>query len=248
MLQGDTGKAYLDYIQGGAPLGRDKDGTPYKPNPGYEQYKDDDKGHWYSGMCSSETFGDLGEFFKYSDDWFAQHGTVYVQAGQQPPIPPVPPELLRNVAFDEMAVPTPHLDWNPKHTGDAASVVNLDTWVWLRDRRNNLYVEASVSSAAGRISARVDADLTGMTVSAPNAETVECEGSGVPYSPGATGECSIRFSKASPGQSSTPVTVKTNWHTTWLANGVAQGDTPKQLDPPPGNTPIRVLEIQAVGR
>jgi hypothetical protein len=248
LTQGMTGKAYFDYIQGGAPLGRDKDGTPYKPNPGYEQYKDDDKGHWYSGMCSSESFGDLEEFFKFSNEWFAQHRAVYVQPGQQPPIPPVPPELLRNVAFDEMAVPTPHLDWNPKHTGDAASVVNLDTWVWLRDRRNNLYVEASVNSAAGRISARVEANLTGMTVSAPNAETVECERSGVPYSRGATGECSIRFSKASPGQSRTPVTVRTNWHTTWLANTEPQGDTPKQLDPPPGNTPIRILEIHAVGR
>ena len=22
-----------------------------KPYPGYEQYKDDDKGHWYGGVC-----------------------------------------------------------------------------------------------------------------------------------------------------------------------------------------------------
>lgn len=248
MTQGMTGKAYYDYMHGGGPLGRDKDGNPFKPNPGYEQYKDDDKGHWYGGMCSSETIGDLDEFFKYAEEWFAQHRAVYVQPGQQPPIPPVPPELLRNVAFDEMTVPTPQLDWNPKHTGDAASIVNLDTWVWLRDRRNNVYVEASVNSAAGRIFARVDANLTGMTVSAPNAETVECPGAGVPYAPGATDECSIRFLKASPGQSKSPVSVKTIWHTTWLATGRPRVDTPEQLDPPPETTPIRVLEIQVPNR
>jgi hypothetical protein len=33
-----------------------------------------------------------------------------------------------------------------------------------------------------------------------------------------------------------------------LANDEPRGDTPEQLDPASGNTPIRILEIQAVGR
>jgi hypothetical protein len=174
------------------------------------------------------------EFFDYAERWFEEHESVYVEQGQQPPIPPIPPELLRNVAFDEMTVPAPTIDWNPKYSAAAASVVNLDSWVWLTDRRSSLYVEASVNSMAGRIFARVDANLTGMTVSAPNAETAGCEGSGgAPYSPGATGECSIRFLKAGAGQSKSPVSVKTTRYTTWSANGAPHGDTPEQLDPPP---------------
>ncbi|GAA1660499.1 hypothetical protein GCM10009744_62690 [Kribbella alba] len=246
--QGMTGKEYYDYIQGGGPLGRDETGTPFKPNPGYEQYKDDDKGHWYGGMCSSETFGDLDKFFDYAKKWFEAHDAIYVQPGGRLPVPPVPPELLQKVAFDEMTLPPPAIDWNPKHVGDAASVVNFDTWVWLKDRSTNRYVEASVDSIEGRIFARVDADLVGMTVQAPDTETVECPGSGVPYSEGATGECAIRFGKASPGQSKTPVTVQTNWHTTWFGTGVGRTETPQQPGPATAPTPIRVLEIQAISR
>ncbi|HEY0472042.1 MAG TPA: hypothetical protein VGD34_10250 [Kribbella sp.] len=248
-IQGKTGKQYYDYVQGGGPMGRDKNGNPFQPYPGYEQHKDDDKGYWYGTMCSSAMFSyDMEAFNAYITKWFADHKAVFVPAGGRPPVAPIPPELLRNVAFDEMTVPPPAIDWNPKHVGDAASVVNFDTWVWLKDRSTNLYVEASVNSVGGRISARVDANLVGMTVSAPDTETVDCPGSGVPYAPGATGECAIRFGKASPGQSKTPVTVKTNWHTTWSANGAPRGDTPQQLAPAIAPTPIRVLEIQAIGR
>jgi hypothetical protein len=87
-----------------------------------------------------------------------------------------------------------------------------------------------------------------MTVSAPNAETAECPGAGVPYAPGATGECSIRFLRSSPGQSRSPVSAKTTWHTTWFANREPRGDTPEQLDPLSGTTPIRVVEIQVLSR
>lgn len=247
--QGYTGKKYYEYVKSGGPMGRDTEGNPFPPYEGYEQYKDDDKGHWYGGMCSSADYnGSLDEFIKFSNQWFDEHSGVYVQENETPPVPPVPVELLRDVAFDEMTVPAPEIDWNPKHAGDLASVVNIDTWVWLRDRRPGLYVEASVDSMAGRISARVDATLTGMTVSGPNGESADCAGSGVPYAPGATGECSIRFVKASPGQSKSPVTVKTGWATTWSTPGQDPVPTPEQLDPAPATTNIRVLEIQTITR
>ena len=112
-------------------------------------------------MCSSANFdGNLDEFFDFADSWFDQHQGIYVQEGSTPPVPPVPPEILRNVAFDELTVPAPRLDWNPKHDGDAATLVNLDTWVWLTDRREDLYVHASVDTMAGTIWAQVDANWT----------------------------------------------------------------------------------------
>lgn len=253
-IQGFTGKEYYEYIQGGGPLGRDKDGNPFKPNPGYEQYKDDDKGHWYGGMCSSADYdGELDEFFDFSDKWFEEHNAVYVPENQNPPVPPVPPALLRKVAFDAMTVPAPEIDWNPKHSGDLGTLVNIDTWVWLKDqamtqRDPNLFVRASVNSVDGEISAQVNADLDEITVSGPNGESAVCDGGGVKYTSGATDGCTIRFRKASPGQGTSPVTVDSTWTTTWLANGVFQGRTPDQLDPAPATTNIRILEVQAVTR
>jgi hypothetical protein len=253
-IQGFTGKEYYDYIKGGGPLGRDTEGNPFEPNPGYEQYKDDTKGHWYGGMCSSADYdGDLDEFFDFSDGWFESHKAVYVPENQNPPVPPVPVGLLRKVAFDALTVPAPEIDWNPKHNGDLGTLVNIDTWVWLKDRdladrKPNLYVRASVNSMEGEISAQVNADLQTMTVTGPNGESTVCEKGGVKYVAGAAGGCTIRFQKASPGNGTSPVTVDTAWNTTWLANGVLQGPTTEQLDPAPATTNIRILEVQAVTR
>lgn len=249
-IQGMTGKEYYDYIQGGGPLGRDKDGNPFKPNPGYEQYKDDTEGHWYGGMCSSASFdGDLDEFFAFADKWFDDHNAVYVHPGQVPPVPPVPPQILRNVAFDAMTIPNPRVNWNPKMAGNAASVVNLDTWFWLDNYPTDLFVRASVDTAAGEVFAQVDAEMTGMHVSAPNADGADCDKAGVPYKSGASTDCALTFRKASPGTSSTPVTVTTNWTTTWFGTGQPNHvRTPEQLAPPATTAQVRVLEIQAVGR
>ncbi|WP_405055910.1 hypothetical protein OG474_24580 [Kribbella sp. NBC_01505] len=246
-IQSMTGKEYYDYIKGGGPLGRDKDGNPFKPNPGYEQYKDDTEGHWYGGMCSSASFdGDLDEFFDFTDKWFADHKAVYVHPGETPPIPPVPVQILRNVAFDAMTIPNPTVNWNPKRAGDAASIVNLDTWFWLDNYPTDLYVEAAVNTMAGEVRARVDATMDGMNISAPNSDGVQCKGAGVPYKAGASTDCSLTFHKAS---ASTPVTITTNWQTTWFGTGHPDPEpTPEQLAPPATTTPVRVLEIQAIGQ
>lgn len=145
-----TGKEYYEWVHSGA-ANRDwyhqtggSEG-PFEPKAGYEKYKDDTEGHWYGGSCSSEGFDDLKEFFAYADKWFAEHDSVYVQANEQPPIPPIPPEVLRQAATKAMTLPGPEIDWNPKRNGDAATLVNLDTWVWLTDRNRDLYVEASAA-------------------------------------------------------------------------------------------------------
>jgi hypothetical protein len=247
MDPGFTGKEYYDWVSSGDArrlwhqTGSDLDG-PFETKPGYEKYKDDDKGHWYGGSCSSEGFEDLKDFFKYSDAWFAAHESVYVPEGVEPPVPPVPPELLRDAASEAMTLPAPEINWNPKRNGDAATLVNIDTWVWLTDRSTNRYVEAS----AGGVTARVDANLTSMTVSAPNAGRAECRGGGVPYAPGASGECSITFKKGSPAGGTTPVTTQTQWLATWSIDGADQGQIPNQPAPATDVTPIGVREVQAV--
>ena len=247
MTAGFTGKEYYEWVSSGAAnrdwhhQGGDADGR-FVPKPGYEKYKDDANGHWYGGSCSSEGFDDLQEFFAYSDKWFAEHGSVYVPEGVEPPVPPIPPAVLRDAATKAMTLPLPRIDWNPKRRGDAATLVNLATWVWLTDRATGRYVEAS----AGGVTVRVDATLDSMTVSAPTAETAECADGGVPYAPEASGECSVTFRKSSPAGGTTPVTTQTRWSATWSVNGEPQGAIPVPLAPATGVTAIGVREVQAV--
>jgi hypothetical protein len=253
MNPGFTGKEYYEWVHSGQAArdwyhtGGGMDGA-FEPQPGYEQYKDDDKGHWYGGSCSSETFTDMDEFFDYADKWFAAPKSVYVPAGVRPPAPPVPPELLRDVAAREMTLPLPQINWNPKRNGDLSTLVNLDTWVWLTDRNGNRYVEASADSDTGRVTARVDANLQSMTVSADGVPAKTCQDGGVPWSEGATGECSIRFPRSSPGGGKTAVTTQTSWLATWSFNGADRGPIPVQPAGPASVTNIGVREVQVPNR
>jgi hypothetical protein len=249
MNAGYTGKQYYEWVSSGAASrdwhhqGDGSDGV-FKPKPGYEKYKDDDKGHWYGGSCSSEGFEDLKEFFAFSEKWFAEHDSVYVPAGVEPPVPPIPPEVLREAATKAMTLPEPKLDWNPKVKEAAGgTVVNFDTWVWLTDRNTNLYVEAT----AGGNTVRVDAALESMTVSAPNAGSADCKDGGVPYAAGATGECAITFTRSSPAGGTSPVTATTQWSATWSINGATQGPIPTPLAPATEATNIAVREVQVIG-
>jgi hypothetical protein len=250
-----TGKEYYEFVTGtGEYAGHGMNymnahtGENMTAEPGYEKYKDDTEGHWWGGICSSGNFdGPIKDFFTMTNAFFKDHPFTYIPAGQPEPVPPVPPEVLRDAAIAEMELPTPTIDWNPKWTGTGGTLVNLDTMVWLTDRRDNLFIRATANTLGGPTFAQVDVALENMTVSAPGADTVECAGGGVPYSPSATGECSIRFTRASPGTAATPVTTQTSWSGTWFGTGVAQQALPTQPTAPPGVTPIRVTEVQAVG-
>jgi hypothetical protein len=249
----ETGKEYYDWVKSGNAArlwhntGSDRESGAFAARPGYEQYKDDTKGLWYGGSCSSETYGsNLDAFFAYSDKWLATHQAVYVPVGTQPPAPPVPPELLRDIAAEELTLPGPTINWNPKRVGDAATLVNIDTWVWLTDRRTNLYVDATANSDVGQVTARVDANLQGMTVSAPGVPEQSCPDGGVPYAQGATGECAIKFTNGSPNGGKTPVTTRTQWFATWSFNGEDRGAIPVQPAGPAQVTTIGVREVQAV--
>jgi len=251
-----TGKEYYEFVTGtGEYEGKGMSwvnahmGENMEPEPGYEAYKNDTAGHWWGGTCTSGNFdGSIKEFFDFADKFFAAHKFTFIPAGQPEPVPPVPPELLRDAAIAEMELPTPAIDWNPKRAGTGGTLVNLDTWVWLKDRRDKLFVRASANTLGGPTFAQVDVALTGMTVSAPGATTAECQGPGVPYAEGATGECSIQFNRASASAAGTAVTTRTNWHGTWFATNRAVAELPTQPVVTPSVTNIRVNEVQAVVR
>ncbi|MGH8824298.1 MAG: hypothetical protein ACRDVN_07475 [Jiangellaceae bacterium] len=239
-----TGAEYYDYVTSGR-LARDNFhfGENIDELPGYEQHQDDTEGQWWAGICNSGYFdGTIGAFFDYTDQFFDENPPVFVEVGEDPPVPPIPPEILVEYAYREMDLPAPQIGWNPRRVGDAATFVNLDTWVWLEDGP----VQLEVNAAAGGNVARVEATIDSMRVTAPDADPVTCDGTGVPWSSQATGECAIVFGRSSATQPGlvTPVTVATTWTVEWFANGAPRGPLDPQTTT--GTTTVPVAEVQTV--
>ena len=236
-----TGKDYYEWYQKQGPKGPDNYPTE-PPFPGYEKYKDDDKGYWWTGSCSGENYeGD--DFTDYAAEWYEQNPPIYVEEGDPEPVPPIPPETLMQVAYDAMELPEPDIGWNPSRSGDGATFVNLDTWLWLNDG----LVELEVNAEAGDNVARVEAVLGSMNYSAPNAAPVSCTGTGVEWTPGASStDCSLVFERSSANQPGgvSRVLAESQWDIEWFANGEPQG----ALDPQTTTATfdIPVAEVQTV--
>jgi hypothetical protein len=240
---------YYEYVKSGQ-ISRDNYhfGEDMTPREGYEKYKDDDLGHWYGAMCSSANWPDQNDmpgWSRFVDQFFVSHPVVYVPADQTPPVPPVPPELLREIAINNLRLPDPQLDWNPKRTGNQGTLVNLDTWFWL----NNAPTTLNVHAAAGGNQASVTVTFGGMDITAPGEAPLSCAGPGIPYAAGVRATtCALAFSRASVamGAEATPVTVKTRWTGTWAANGDDQGPITPQPAPVTATVDIRVDEVQTL--
>lgn len=219
--QGYSGKEYYEWVTSGKAnqLSVHTGGEPYTPIDGYEKHKDDDKGHYYGGECSSATFGDdLDGFFKYSDKWFADHGDVWVPGGAQPPVPPIPPQVLLEAAQKAMTMPDPVFAISPDRTTGRDTIVNLSTWFWL----TNPVTKGSVTASAGGNSATVNAGLESFEVtSADGDSTGPCDGTGTPWRRGATSDCTIEFVRPTAG---TDVTATTNWGLSWSYDGEQRGE------------------------
>lgn len=252
-IEGFTGKEYYDYVQSGKAAsdwnhtGGGTDGS-FQPIPGYKQHKNDTKGHWYGGECDSANyenmFGsdpDLDAFFKYSDKWFATHQDVWVPGGQQPPIPPLPPEVLAYAAQKAMHIPDPEFAFNPdRPQGGAQTFVNIPTWFWLTDRRTEGDVTASVPGQSATVTAKLDSFSI---VSDAGDTTGDCGGTGTPWTKGmdptAASDCSISFMEPSQGMG---LTATANWGLSWTYNGAPQGN----LDPVTAtwNSQVRVGQVE----
>lgn len=249
LMSGQTGKEYYAYVTSGQAAQDNHSMDGYiGPLHGYEAYKDDDKGHWYFRVCDSSNWPDQNDMDGWSDfveRFWKSHDPTYVPANTSPPVPPMPPVLLREIAIKNLALPDPELDWNPKRTGNRGTLVNLDTWFWLDNAPTTLQVHA----AAGGNEASVTATFQGMDVNAPGEPQLSCAGPGTPYTAGArTTTCALPFSRASIalGADATPVTVTTTWTGTWAANGVDQGPIATQPAPVTKTTKIRVDEVQTL--
>lgn len=225
----------------------------FEPFPGYEDHQDDPDGGWWSPRCSSAAWeGDISGFFEYTTEFFENNSSVYVPVGDVPPAVDVPPQLLAQVAFDAMELPSGDLDWNPRGGASGATVVEVPTWVWVQDSATQVSVTASVSSGTW---ARVDAGVDRVEVSAPGARPVTCGTVGVAWSADASASdaCSLTFFRSSANQpvkagQSVPtstLTVTEVWTASWVSS---LDSTPTALPDQEQTTTaeVPVAEIQTV--
>ena len=236
-----TGKEYFQGIKdrsitsaGWDEWGGDMDHWPY---PGWREHKDDDEGRWWTPTCRyTGQFSDYDEWDDFSGDYFLSYPQTFLQPGEQPPMPPVPPEMLLQAAQEAMEVPAPDFEYNPDAAGPFDTLVNMDTWFWLSDPTQ----DGSVTASAGGDSVRVDATLADVTFSAPEAGAVPCEGTGVEWQQGSSSECTLAFEQAGAND----VTADTQWTLEWSYNGAPQG----AVDPLSATftEPVVVAESQAL--
>ena len=108
--------------------------------------------------------------------------------------------------------------------GVGATVVNLDTWVWVAGAPTVASVTASIPSG---VWARVDAVLDRVELSAPGADPVTCDDPGVVWSEGVDEtSCSIWFTHSSANQPvkdgftvpTLTLTVTGVWTASWVSS------------------------------
>ena len=208
---------------------------------GYEQHADDE-GNWYSWQCSSGNFdGSIQEFFDYVDQWSAANpGQIWVPAGQAPPQPPVPPQILMAIArqvMDDM-VRMPMVSFNPAQR----AIVRLETWMWFDPAA---WEPISVTASGGGNSVTVTATPARVAVSGvPGAVETACTGGGKAYPAAGGTDCSITFSKSSgaqPGQQ-WPFQVSLTWDVTAVGATLAGPPTVTRAE----DEALFALEAQAM--
>ena len=189
----------------------------------YLDYADID-GHWYCPTCDDERFPSTEEYLAGYHAFRATHDIVYVEVNDTPPnAQVVPPETLAQLAFEHTDLPDGQLQWNPRLTGSGATLVGMDTWVWL----DNPVVQVQVTAEIPGLSATVVSVFTAMNLEADGIEPVTCTGTpGTAWTSGASTGCAIVFDRSSANQpvkagQSLPtrtLTANARWQASWTSS------------------------------
>jgi hypothetical protein len=188
--------------------------------PNFQAYQDEMTGRWYGPVCRSDAPVD------YKLAYWADHPAVYVYPADSVPSSraDVDPRQLAQIAYDFTDLPTGTIGWYPKAGGVDATIVNLDTWVWVGGAPNSVKVRASIPSGTW---AEVVAVLDRVELSAPGAESAICDEPGIAWTGGATSTpCSIRFTHSSADQpvkdgqslATSTLTVTAVWTASWTSS------------------------------
>jgi hypothetical protein len=166
---------------------------------------------------------------------------VFVPPGQTPPMPPIPPRILAEYAYNHMLIPAPTLTTSPANKG----WVNLATFVWTNSPR-----QRQVSATLGNETVTVTAHPAQTTITASTAGlpyTSGCGPNGSQYpeghppttGPGVPPDCGVLWQ--APTTAAT-ITATVTWTVTW-------GPGNHTLPPIPmtGTSPaMGVAEIQTI--
>ena len=249
--RGMSGLEYFEYWKPGGPARQAGTLDAYAAqgllHAGWEEHGTDATGYWYDARCAFDAPTE------YRDQFYATHPAGFVPAGAPAPVATAEgdTEVLAQIAFEALELPEGEIRWSPSMPGTGATVVNLDTWVWVEEAPTTVSVTASIPSGTW---ARVDAALSGLTVSAPGADTVTCPDAGTPWAPGATATtCALTFHRSTAGEAvkagqahpTATLTAQATWTASWVSSVDA---TPTAL---PAQTitntaEVAVAEIQGV--
>ncbi|GAB6901767.1 hypothetical protein [Kineosporia succinea] len=153
-------------------------------------------------------------------------------AGEAIPAPLVTPEELAQAARDNMEIPDPEIDRNPRvHDTDDATLVGLPTFFWVTDpdsvggTAGTRSIRAEV--VGGDVWAEVTATTGGLGLSWPGGSKQCAPAIAIkPYTQGMSeaGACTVEFAKASTGYpGGYPVEASTAWAAAWVGSDGTTG-------------------------
>ncbi|GAA2031413.1 hypothetical protein WDZ16_11800 [Pseudokineococcus marinus] len=188
---------------------------------------------WYVAHCAETDVGRLAGFAGQGT-FASPSGPAVVQyaafpAGA-PPAPQVDPAALAELARDEMVVPDPEVDRNPRSSGLGATFVGLPTWFWVTDPDavGGDTGTRTIRAQVGSVWAEVTATTGGLSVSSPaGAETCSPERARTAWAPGLpeSAGCTVTFTRSSaafPG--GMPLDLSTTWSAAYTASDGSGGD------------------------
>jgi hypothetical protein len=189
--------------------------------------------------------------FVYCGDDRSSAGWEWLADGATTPVVvrwPSPAELAVQ-ALRSMSLPTPVVEYNPRHRPGHpdGTVVGVDTWWWVD---GPAVAPKSVSASAGPNSATVSARPVSVTFDPGDGGTpVVCPDGGTAYDPAdpdAVSSCVYRYLRSSARASGQTfrVTATVTWGASWRGSDGTGGDLPQETVT--GSVPVRVDELQAV--
>ena len=208
------------------------------------------KGYWWDSYVTEGREGDPGALD-------CDKPIFWVDTGDAPPadVPEaVTPEVLAQLAYAEIRVPSTRVDLAPA----ATTKVNLPTWAWL-DTAKFRPVSVTASVPLLNVSATTTAEPVSLKIEAGTADAVTYPASGVcrisgdaigeAYEKGRAGEtppCGVKYLRSS-GDGSFKLRATITWRIHWTGTGVATAQ-----DLPDGSfgadQDVVVQEIQSVNR
>lgn len=222
-----TGMEYAAFWEG-EPNQRALAQMPYQyrtqPLPGYQAHalKGAEEGGWYGPWRRDGVDG------AFVLAYLQSHPPRFFERGEDRPdaAAEVEPQVLAEAVYRAMDLPRGTVRWNPSLQGSGATVVNIDTWVWVEGAARTATVRATLPSGPW---VQVEAVIERVEVSADGAETVECGTDlGVPWSreqDAAGTSCSIEFHRSSANQPlkaeqqypTATMQVTTVWSASWTS-------------------------------